>query len=629
MNEAREEVAHYTRGLAFPSNRAEEALVRVEQQPIRANDPGEEALLYKDRALLEIERVALAEAWGELKRELREQGKDDSAMRSVPETFDSVIRTAQEAQIKMNNRRRLGGGKPKEYYNKFCKKAYQHRTIFEVFPNTNEYTSVFCGAMGILIKASANYFRISEGLAQAFDEIAEHVDFAKRQVEMMPTQHTRSALAKLYKEIFLYLRDCISWFNKTSRVRALRSFNENFYDRFADRMKCIKDIACTLHQEVTIGGIQSLQVMLARTEDIEQQRRRHWDNEMARWRVERQQMMTGNIQQQILQSFEQRVLEMLDRESGLRAAGMLEGVWHTDRWQRVRDRRVETLEGESSAWRDEGEESLPTTASLSRDLEPRGTVKQRYERSSIWASSKGLDSFILGNSVDLLNTLRPGSFAAASVALNIRDWLGSPVSTTLWIQGAPVRHYPTEYSELAGSLITAASASKTPILFHFCEPVESDIAEGLSLEEAGAVSLAYSLIRQLIALLEPDICVDIDFSDSRFLPLETPCDSWNEALSLLDDLFGLAPGVLLCVVDGIDYLDYGRGEAKCADFFALVRKRELSSKESGSVLKTLFTTTGHSRALDDGLRVDEVVIDRGSKQPSHGKPGPGQQSIFD
>jgi hypothetical protein len=42
--------------------------------------------------------------------------------------------------------------------------------------------------------------------------------------------------------------------------------------------------------------------------------------------------------------------------------------------------------------------------------------------------------------------------------------------------------------------------------------VNSDIAEGLNLEEAGVVSLAYSLIRQLIALLEPDICVDIDFS---------------------------------------------------------------------------------------------------------------------
>lgn len=78
-------------------------------------------------------------------------------------------------------------------------------------------------------------------------------------------------------------------------ARALRSFNEDFYERFADRMKCIRDVANTIHQEAMIGGIRSLQIMLARTEDLEQQRRRHWDEKMARWRTERQQMMEGKL----------------------------------------------------------------------------------------------------------------------------------------------------------------------------------------------------------------------------------------------------------------------------------------------------------------------------------------------
>jgi hypothetical protein len=60
-------------------------------------------------------------------------------------------------------------------------------------------------------------------------------------------------------------------------------------------MDRIKSIATTVHQEATIGGIQNIQVMLARTEDLEQQRRRHREEEMARWRVERQQMMQGNF----------------------------------------------------------------------------------------------------------------------------------------------------------------------------------------------------------------------------------------------------------------------------------------------------------------------------------------------
>jgi hypothetical protein len=60
-------------------------------------------------------------------------------------------------------------------------------------------------------------------------------------------------------------------------------------------MDRIKSIATAVHQEATIGGIQNIQVMLARTEDLEQQRRRHREEEMARWRVERQQMMQGNF----------------------------------------------------------------------------------------------------------------------------------------------------------------------------------------------------------------------------------------------------------------------------------------------------------------------------------------------
>lgn len=60
-------------------------------------------------------------------------------------------------------------------------------------------------------------------------------------------------------------------------------------------MESIKSVATTVHQEATIGGIQSIQVMLARTEDLEQQRRRHWEDEMSRWRMERQQMMQGSL----------------------------------------------------------------------------------------------------------------------------------------------------------------------------------------------------------------------------------------------------------------------------------------------------------------------------------------------
>jgi hypothetical protein len=145
------------------------------------------------------------------------------------------------------------------------------------------------------------------------------------------------------------------------------------------------------------------------------------------------------------------------------------------------------------------------------DPEPMVVGIRKYRRSDIWASSKGLENFIHGNSVDLLNTLPSSSFASTPVAMKLREWLQSQTSTVLWIQGPPMSHYPTGLSELAGSLITAASASKAPIMFHFCEPLKlGEGTSGLSVEEAGLISLVYSFIRQLILLLDSEVSTEIN-----------------------------------------------------------------------------------------------------------------------
>lgn len=98
-------------------------------------------------------------------------------MGPVPETFESVIREAQNAQKEMNNRKRFGGGKPKDYYNKFCQNAYQHRTVFDIFPSSNEYTEIFCGSINTLVKVQdiSNIWKAlglltSTGLCQLYSD---------------------------------------------------------------------------------------------------------------------------------------------------------------------------------------------------------------------------------------------------------------------------------------------------------------------------------------------------------------------------------------------------------------------------------------------------------------------------
>lgn len=319
------------------------------------------------------------------------------------------------------------------------------------------------------------------------------------------------------------------------------------------------------------------------------------------------------------------MLKILERESGLRAKYMLEDIWKSDEWERSQERRLQPRQIPPSIIATSESQQMP----LQQSLETPASNRQHYKRSEVWDNSKGLESFILGNSVDLLNTLHPSPFASTRIAMKLREWLESHVSTTLWIHGLPVSHYPNELSALAGSLINAASASKTPVLFHFCEPVKSsDILAGLTEEQCGAISLALSLIRQLILLLEPEFDTSIDLEQSRFLSLEKPFYNWKDVLVLLESLFDLSPELLLCVIDGLDYLDYGLGQSMCTDILALLKRRELSSATKGFVLKTLFTSAGVSMTLDNKLGLDEVVIDEEPQHRGSGKPGPGQKLIF-
>jgi len=87
-------------------------------------------------------------------KDLVKKGEDDSIMGPVPTTFESVISIAEDAKTTMNSRERLAGGKPRDYYNKFCQKAYQHRSVFDIFPSSNKYVSIFYGSIATLVKVS-------------------------------------------------------------------------------------------------------------------------------------------------------------------------------------------------------------------------------------------------------------------------------------------------------------------------------------------------------------------------------------------------------------------------------------------------------------------------------------------
>lgn len=104
------------------------------------------------------------------------------------------------------------------------------------------------------VKASVNHEKIAEGLSRALQEITEAAEACARDCSMYPTQAMRHSIADLYAHIFLFLRNTIDWYLKTSIKRALASLNEDFYRRFEDEISNIKRISSNTNRKAEHGA---------------------------------------------------------------------------------------------------------------------------------------------------------------------------------------------------------------------------------------------------------------------------------------------------------------------------------------------------------------------------------------
>ena len=122
-----------------------------------------------------------------------------------------------------------------------------------------------------------------------------------------------------------------------------------------------------------------------------------------------------------------------------------------------------------------------------------------------------------------------------------------------------------------------------------------------SREEDAMISLAYSLILQLISQMSPEIKSSINLATSRLNKLNGCLESWNESLSLLVDLLHHFPlPLLLCVIDGLGRLDFRYGAPLCGQL-VYVLQDYMGSTTTGTRLKILFATSGVSSGQSAAL----------------------------
>ena len=268
----------------------------------------------------------------------------------------------------------------------------------------------------------------------------------------------------------------------------------------------------------------------------------------------------------------------------------------------------------------------------SPDYGPRDTVKKTiYKHEELLEHSQCVEEYVVGEDLTASLLDKPPALAISTAIFSrLKSWIGATKSERLWVRGPSEHRYPSKMSTMAASMVRLLSQADPLVMFYFCElPRKEDLEQGETRETGGFLSLIYSLICQLICKFESAIESDKDLSQSRFESLDGTMKTWSEALHLFRDLVSLSSPYIICVIDGIERLDYRDGKTGFEELLetmtSIMNNDETDEEGAESrVFKLLFTTAGKSGTLQRNIPQQEMLIEderRGSLDLGRCAPG--------
>ena len=81
----------------------------------------------------------------------------------------------------------------------------------------------------------------------------------------------RQAIGMLYSHIFHFLKSAMEWYQSRSIKKVLNSFNESFYDKFADQIIKIKSISDLIQKKGNLKSRAELRDVRLRMDQIYEQ----------------------------------------------------------------------------------------------------------------------------------------------------------------------------------------------------------------------------------------------------------------------------------------------------------------------------------------------------------------------
>ncbi len=475
-----------------------------------------------------------------------------------------------------------------------------------------------------------------ERLSDKLEEISARIELATSPIIQRVTgsyDMLKGHLANLYAAFFGFLRQAMAWYTSGSWARIRSGFNENtikHLDRWADLIRTRSDGIINMAKARGLEDGRETRVMMEDTNMAVYETR-----QMVQQLLANQQRASDNM---LGRSEEQQDPQVADcvRRIGDAVFTQLSHQSRDDRTkqillQHIRDAsKPDLIQNVSTliihAIVQDGQAKEPSVKEPPPSAQDPSTSVQDHPTSPISVDDvlrvlERLDQFIVGEpGVDLIQKNAIGS-ASELVLSKLREWSTASTSQLLWLAGPQEMMVPSALSAVASSVILSSMALDIPTVSHVCGrgPLQGSMTgHDASPEEAGLIGLVYSLIRQMLVIVVtvvPAPNEDLVRFHGQLAQLDGFMQTWDIAMQLLSGLFDAAPPLLLCVIDGLNILDYGSAADRCHEFLGTFW---MPFSRSNKVLKVLHTTSGYSKSMMDQIPRDYVhMVEPSRRQRRH------------
>lgn len=195
----------------------------------------------------------------------------------------------------------------------------------------------------------------------------------------------------------------------------------------------------------------------------------------------------------------------------------------------------------------------------------------------------------------------------------VAPWIqdGLTQSHILWIKFPFGKETSAMNSVL--SVVSGLARANAPFLSYICsKPSQAGLTDSQSAKDAGVLSIAHSLILQLLRFRPQED--EFNFDRNELTKLSGDISSWTTVAFLFYVLLQHTP-VRYCIIHGINVLEEEDGIDKCNHLLTAL----LAHSRPENPLSILFTTSGPSTVLYDIMDDDERAsfdqsIQKGSKE---------------